>query len=80
MFRRNLIVIVGALMLSGASSFAHATETDIEGIRAELTENQRALRDQAEYRTYYMHMRQLREQQDAAGTKAIRVSQKSRGY
>lgn len=53
MLSRRTIAITAALLLSGASSRAYATELGAESIVHEQAQNQRALAEQAQYLAYH---------------------------
>jgi hypothetical protein len=53
MLSRRTIAITAALLLSGASSMAYATELGAESIVHEQAQNQRALAEQAQYLAYH---------------------------
>lgn len=62
MFSSKTVLVAGVLLLSGASTMAYATELGAESIVEEQGENQRALAEQAQYRAYHEHQKQLRAQ------------------
>ncbi|AZO80167.1 MULTISPECIES: hypothetical protein [unclassified Bosea (in: a-proteobacteria)] len=59
MLSRKTITIAAALLLSGASSMAYATELGAESIVHEQAQNQRALAEQAQYLAYHEHFKNV---------------------
>lgn len=57
MLSRKTIAVAAALLLSGASSMAYATELGAQSIVHEQAQNQRALAEQAQYLAYHDHFR-----------------------
>lgn len=64
MLIRKMIIVTGALMLSGAT-MAQATELGARSILFDNYANQRALEEQAQNRAYQQQFRQQRQQQVA---------------
>lgn len=62
MLSRKTITIAAALLLSGASSMAYATELGAESIVHEQAQNQRALAEQAQYLAYHDHFKDVEAQ------------------
>lgn len=57
MLSRKITGLVAALLLSGASSMAYATELGAESIVHSQAQNQRALAEQAQYLAYHDHFK-----------------------
>lgn len=57
MLSRKITALAAALLLSGASSMAYATELGAESIVHEEAQNQRALAEQAQYLAYHDHFK-----------------------
>lgn len=62
MLSRRTIAITAALLLSGTSSMAYATELGAESIVHEQAQNQRALSEQAQYLAYHDHFKNVEAQ------------------
>lgn len=59
MLSRKIVALAAALLLSGASSMAYATELGAESIVHEQVQNQRALAEQAQYLAYHEHFKDV---------------------
>jgi len=62
MLSRKMAALAAALLLSGTSSMAYATELGAESIVHEQAQNQRALAEQAQYLAYHEHFRNVESQ------------------
>lgn len=62
MLSRKIVALAAALLLSGASSMAYATELGAERIVHEQAQNQRALAEQAQYLAYHEHFKDVESQ------------------
>lgn len=62
MLSRKIAAVAAALLLSGASGAAYATELGAESIVHEQAQNQRALAEQAQYLAYHDHFKDMESQ------------------